>query len=61
MEREVATVGLDLAKCVFQVHTIAVNGGVLIRRKPRRSEVIRFFADLPPCLDGMEACASAHH
>ena len=61
MEQEVATVGLDLAKNVFQVHAIAADGGVLIRHKLRRSEVIRFFAELPPCLVGMEACASAHH
>ena len=61
MEQEVATVGLDLAKNVFQVHAIGADGAVLIRRKLRRSEVIRFFAELPPCLVGMEACASAHH
>jgi len=61
MEQEVTTVGLDLAKNAFQVHAIGVDGAVLIRRKLRRSEVIRFFAELPPCLVGMEACASAHH
>ncbi|MBF9152137.1 IS110 family transposase [Novosphingobium jiangmenense] len=61
MEQEVVTVGLDLVKNVFQVHAIAADGAVLIRRKLRRTEVIRFFAELPPCLVGMEACASAHH
>ncbi len=61
MEQEVATVGVDLAKNVLQVHAIALDGEVLIRRKLRRSEIVRFFADLPPCLVGMEACASAHH
>lgn len=61
MEQEVVTVGLDLAKSVFQVHAIAADGAVLIRRKLRRSEVIRFFAELSPYLVGMEACASAHH
>lgn len=61
MEQEVVTVGLDLAKTVFQVHAIAADGAVLIRRKLRRTEVIRFFAKLSPCLVGMEACASAHH
>lgn len=61
MEQEVVTVGLDLAKNVFQVHAIAADGAVLIRRKLRRTEVIRFFTELPPCLVGMEACASAHH
>lgn len=61
MEQEVVTVGLDLAKNVFQVHAVAADGAVLIRRKLRRSEVIRFFGELSPCLVGMEACASAHH
>lgn len=61
MEQEVVTVGLDLAKNVFQVHAIAADGAVLIRRNLRRTEVIRFFAELPPCLVGMEACASAHY
>lgn len=63
MEQEVVTVGLDLAKNVFQyiAIAIAVDGEVLILRKLRRAEVIRFFSELPPCLIGMEACASAHH
>ena len=61
MEQKIVTVGLDLAKNVFQVHAIAADGAVLIRRKLRRTEVIRFFAELPSCLVGMEACASAHH
>ena len=55
------TIGLDLAKNVFQVHGVSAHGGVLFRRKLRRSEVIEFFRDLKPCLVGMEACASAHH
>ena len=46
MEQEVVTVGLDLAKNVFQVHAIGADGAVLIRRKLRRTEVIRFFAEL---------------
>ena len=61
MKQEVVTVGLDLAKSVFQVHAIGRDGAVLVRRKLRRAEVIRFFTDLPACLVGMEACASAHH
>ena len=61
MKQEIVTVGLDLAKNEFQVHAIAAYGAVLIRRKLRRTEVIRFFTELPPCLVGMEACASAHH
>ena len=61
MKQEVVTVGLDLAKNVFQVHAIGGDGTVLIRRKLRRAEVVGFFTDLPNCLVGMEACASAHH
>lgn len=61
MEQEVVTVGLNLAKNVLQVHAIAADGAVLIRRKLRRTEVIRFFSELPLCLVGMEARASAHH
>jgi transposase len=55
------TIGLDLAKHVFQVHGIAVNGQVVLRRQVRRSELLRFFRALSPCLVGMEACASAHY
>ncbi len=61
MKQEIVTVGLDLAKSVFQVNAIGSDGAVLIRRKLRRAEVIGFFTDLPSCLVGMEACASAHH
>ena len=61
MQHEVVTVGLDLAKNVFQVHAISVDGEVLVRRKLRRAEVLAFFTELPSCLVGMEACASAHH
>jgi len=61
MEQEVTTVGLDLAKYVVQVQAIDVDGALLIRRKLRRVEIIRFFDELPPRLVGMEACASAHH
>jgi transposase len=55
------TIGLDIAKSVFQVHGISATGEVLIRRQVRRGQVLRFFAGLPPCLIGIEACASAHH
>lgn len=61
MQQEVVTVGVDLAKNVFQVHAIDADGNVLVRRQLRRAEVVKFFAALPPCLVGMEACASAHH
>ncbi len=57
----VTTIGLDLAKTVFQVHGADQDGRPVVRKKLRRAQVILFFADLPPCLIGMEACASAHH
>lgn len=56
----VATVGIDLAKSVFQVHGVDATGQVVLRRKLRRSEIERFFRDLPPVLIGMEACGGAH-
>ena len=57
----IATIGLDLAKHWFQVHGIDERGQAVVRRKLRRSEVIPYFRALPPCLVGMEACATAHH
>jgi transposase len=57
---QVTTIGLDIAKHVFQVHGIDGTGQVLIRRQLRRSEMIGFFRRLPPCLIGMEACSTAH-
>lgn len=51
----ISTIGLDLAKNVFQVHGIDSLGNVLVRRRLRRSEVIRFFETLSPCLVGIEA------
>jgi transposase len=59
--REVAVVGLDLAKNVFQVHGVGSDGAVLVRRQLRRSQVLDFFRALSPCLVGIEACASSHH
>src|SRR3954451_17103202 len=58
---EITTVGLDLAKNVFQVHAIGSTGGVVVRRSLRRAQVIRFFSKLPPCLIGMEACGTSDH
>jgi transposase len=58
---QIVTIGLDLAKNVFQAHGIDGAGAVMVRRQLRRAEVLKFFASLPPCLVGMEACASAHH
>jgi transposase len=58
---KIITVGLDLAKSIFQVHGIGNDGRVLVRRMLRRSQVLPFFRALSSCLVGMEACASAHH
>src|SRR4029077_3657189 len=59
--KEVTTIGLDLAKKVFQVHAVDRAGAVVVRRALRRSQVLAWFAKLPPCLVGMEACATAHY
>ena len=61
MHQDVAVVGLDLAKRVFQVHAVGRDGQITIRRKLHRGEVLAFFSSLPSWLVGMEACASAHH
>jgi transposase len=58
---EVSTIGLDIAKSVFQVHGVDVDGAVVIRKRIGRAKLLDFFADLPPCLVGIEACPSAHH
>ena len=58
---EVITIGLDIAKHVFQVHGVDEARAIVIRRKLRRAEVLRFFEDLPSCLVGIEACATAHY
>jgi transposase len=57
----ITTVGIDLAKNVFQMHGVDARGKVALRRQLRREQVARFFVNLPPCLIGMEACASAHY
>ena len=57
----VTTIGLDIAKSVFQVHGVDAAGQVVIRRQIKRRYVLAFFQKLPPCLVGIEACASAHH
>ena len=57
----VTTIGLDIAKSVFQVHGVDAEGKVIIRRKLKRRYVAAFFQKLPPCLVGVEACASSHH
>lgn len=58
---QVTTIGLDLAKAVFQVHGVDASGAVVLRRTVRRRQVLAFFAKLPPCLVGMEACATSHY
>ena len=61
MNRTITTVGLDLAKSVFQVHAVSADGQILQRRALRRTQVLNFFQCLSPCLVGMEARASAHY
>src|ERR1700731_3939500 len=58
---EVSTIGLDIAKSVFQVHGVDADGTVVIRKRISRAKVLEFFAALPSCLVGIEACPSAHH
>ena len=58
---QVTTIGLDLAKNVFQIHGIDRDEKVVVRKQLRRGQVLRFFQDLSPCLVGLEACATAHH
>jgi transposase len=57
----ITTIGLDIAKSVFQVHAVDAAGNVVIRRQLKRRYVLAFFEKLSPCLIGIEACASAHH
>jgi transposase len=57
----VTTIGLDIAKSVFQVHGVDAAGNVAVRRQLKRRYVLAFFQKLPPCLVGIEACASSHH
>jgi transposase len=58
---EITTIGLDLAKRVFQVHGVDATGQVVIRRSLRRAQMLPFFARLPSCLVGMEACGTSHY
>lgn len=58
---EVSTIGLDIAKNVFQVHGIGASGAVIVRRQLRRGQLLKFFERLAPCVVGMEACATAHY
>ena len=58
---DISTIGLDLAKSVFQVHGVDASGAVVVRKTLRRSQVLPFFTKLSPCLVGMEACGTSHH
>jgi transposase len=58
---DITTIGLDLAKNVFQVHAVDEAGNVVVRKRLRRGQVLGFFAGIPSCLVGLEACATAHH
>jgi transposase len=60
-QRTITTIGLDIAKSVFQVHGTDVDGNVVVRRQLKRRHVLAFFQKLPPCLVGIEAYASSHH
>jgi transposase len=57
----IRTIGLDIAKSVFQVHCVDAEGNVVLRRRLKRRYVLAFFQKLSPCLVGIEACASSHH
>lgn len=58
---QITTIGIDLAKAVFQVHGVDAHGKTVLKKQLKRTQVAEFFANLPPCLIGMEACGSAHY
>ena len=58
---QVTTIGLDLAKNVFQVHGVTNEGEVAFNRSLRRAQVLKFFKSVPPCLVGIEACGTSHY
>jgi transposase len=60
IQMEITTIGLDLAKQVFHIHGVNEAGGGVVKRRLRRAQVMTYFASLPACLIGMEACATAH-
>ena len=60
-QQAITTIGLDIAKSVFQIHGVDAAGNVIVRRQVKRRYVLPFFQKLPPCLIGIEACASSHH
>ena len=58
---KITTIGIDLAKEVFQIHGVDERGKAVLRKQLKRSEMAKYVANLPACLIGMEACGSAHH
>ncbi len=58
---KITTIGIDLAKNIFQIHGVDERGKVIVRKQMKRAEMSPYFSNLPPCLIGMEACGSAHH
>jgi transposase len=58
---QITTIGIDLAKTVFQVHAVDADGATVVRKRLRRAEVLSFVSGLEPCLIGMEACATSHY
>ena len=58
---EAITIGVDLAKSVFQLHGVNAEGEIVLRRQLRRSQMLEFFRETKPCLVGMEACAGSHY
>jgi transposase len=58
---KITTIGIDLAKNIFQIHGVDARGKVAVRKQIKRAEMAKYFANLEPCLIGMEACGSAHH
>ena len=58
---EIGTIGLDIAKSVFQVYGVDADSAVVMRKRVNRAKVLEFFAALPPCLVGIEACPTGHH
>ena len=58
---KITTVGIDLAKNVIQVHAIDEHGKAVVKKAMKRNQVLPYFANLPPCRIGIEACGSAHH
>ena len=58
---KITTVGIDLAKNVFQVHGVDERGHVMLKKQLKRDQMLVYFANLPACLIGMEACSEAHY